>query len=94
MPKYGSVYDLVLNMLYRYDPWGVGWKTDVPFGAEEYSLEADKIMDRLSDARSVDDVRRIVYEVMGDYYGGKEMGGEERYIEIAQEIWLGCQDVQ
>jgi hypothetical protein len=93
MPQYGSVYDLILNTLYRYDPWGVGWKTDVPFGAEEYDLEADKIMKRLPHAQSVNDIRRIAHEVMGDYYG-RAMGGEERYTEIAEEIWRGCQQVQ
>jgi hypothetical protein len=65
----------------------------VPFGAEEYDLEADKIMKRLPHAQSVNDIRRIAHEVMGDYYG-RAMGGEERYTEIAEEIWRGCQQVQ
>lgn len=93
MPQYGSIYDLVLNTLYRYDPWAVGWKGDVPFGAEEYTPEADTITPRLVEAHSARDVQHIVYEVMGLYYG-KAIGSEERYTEIAEEIWQGNQQVQ
>jgi hypothetical protein len=60
------------------------------------TVEADKIMERLPHvphAQSVNDIRRIAHEVMGDYYG-RTMGGEERYTEIAEEIWRGCQRVQ
>lgn len=93
MPQYGAIYDLVLETLYRYDPWWVGWKGDVPFGAEEYAPEADQIVPRLTEAQSADDIRRIIHEVMGLYYG-KTLGGEERYAEMAQEIWWGYQQVQ
>ena len=86
MPHYGPLYDAVLEVIYRYDPWWVGWKGDVPFGAEEYTTEADKIVPRLSETQSVKAVRSIVYEVMHDYYG-KTPGGEERFTDIAQEIW-------
>jgi hypothetical protein len=91
LPLYGEVYDDVLEAIYRYDPHAIGWRGDVPFGAEEYTPEADKIVPRLPQANSEDDVRRIVYEVIGDYYGARGVCGEECYAEMAAEMWRASQ---
>ena len=93
--KFGELYPEVLAIIQRHDPIGIAF-----VGDHEYDPELGTILLRLEDAHSEDDLRRIVYEEFvwwfSDYtlqtwqeqLADNSAGSEEKYREIAHEIWL------
>jgi hypothetical protein len=83
--EYRHLHDSLTELLYRYDPIGLavlGAPTD------EYVAEAGSIIPRLREAKSKNDVRRIVHQEFVRWFdGSEEAGSESAYDGIAQEIW-------
>ena len=92
--QYGPLYDELLSILDRYDPVGIAF-----VGPQEYSAEVATILPRLPDAKSVEALRRIIWEEFvwwfSDYkaraweerVASNSAGAEEEYQRIAEEIW-------
>ena len=97
--KYGALYDLSVEILYRHDPVRLA-SCGVP--KNEYAGEVSKILPQLKKVNSVVEVQRIIYDVFVDSfnygYSAKDFskrvkisdnlaGFEKDYKEIAEEIW-------
>ena len=83
--RYRFLHDSLTRLLYRHDPIGLA-----ALGApkDEDEPEVGTIIPRLHDAKSSDDVRRIVHEEFLHWFEAEETTGPEgAYDAIAQEIW-------
>lgn len=63
----------LLRLLRDRDPMGVVHESN-PRHQEEHAPEVGTITPRLPDARSVEDVRRIIYEEMAHWFGPEDAG--------------------
>ena len=55
---YGELFDAVAAVLFRSDPIGISFETNL----DEYASEAGTILPRLKTCESADDVLRVVHE--------------------------------
>lgn len=84
--EYRALFDEVSAILFRWDPIGIngGVNTD------EYDPEAATIVGRLREARSVEDVERIVREELVRWFGEPSITSAraKRVLKpLAEEIW-------
>ncbi len=70
-------------LLFRHDPIGLNYEDNL----DEYRAEAQTITLRRSEARSVDDGRRIAHEEFVRWFDVDIAGPPQRYQSIAEEIW-------
>jgi hypothetical protein len=70
-------------LLYRHDPIGIAFGDNL----DEYRPEAESILARLPQARSVEDVRALVHEEFVRWFDEDTAGPAERYEAIARELW-------
>lgn len=56
--EYGTLFDSVAALLFRYDPVGINFEVN----PDEYETETGTILPRLLGCQSVDDVRRVIHE--------------------------------
>ena len=87
--EYGNLFDSISEILFRHDPVGINFEVNT----DEYDPEVVRILPRLKDCRSVEDVVTVVQEVFRYMFAGSA-GPRERYIKVAQEIWLLWQKPQ
>lgn len=78
--------EMILDAIYRHDPIGIAWAIDNPHEAEEYDTEANMIVERLREAQSEDDVRRLTFDVFSKMFG-MTRDNEDHYRDLAAEIW-------
>jgi hypothetical protein len=76
------LYDRVMALLQSHDALGLAGARP-----EEYTPEVNTIMPRLAGAESEAAVLRIVHEEFVRWRTPAVAGGEERYAEIARDIW-------
>src|SRR5215467_6977321 len=81
---YQNLYRSLTGLLYRHDPIGLA-AADCP--KDEYEPEVGTIIPRHKEAKSVEDVRRIVHEEFLHWFGKEVAGPESAYSGIAQDIW-------
>ena len=86
LPKYGPVFDDVLDIFYRYDPM-VAWMD--PAGAEWFVPVTYLILDRLPRAHSAADAEAIALDECRKRW--KSSFSESRFDEIGQLIWAAWQ---
>lgn len=90
--QYSELFDHLCLILYKRDPIGIAegnphW--------DEYSSEVGAILPRLKEASSAIDLRSIIYqEFLRWFEDSLTTGDENRYEEIAQDIWQLWQDYQ
>ena len=65
--EYGTLFDSVSALLYRHDPVGINFEENT----DEYEIEAETILQRLSRCHTLEDVHN---------------GSREHYKQIAPEI--------
>jgi hypothetical protein len=82
--EYGNLFDSVAAILFRHDPIGIAFENP---NTDEYEPEAGTILPRLRDCESSDDALRVVHEEFVRWFEADTAGPEERYAEIASEIW-------
>jgi hypothetical protein len=82
--EYGALFDSVAAILFRHDPIGIAFENE---NTDEYAPETGTILPRLRGCESSRDVRRVVYEEFVRWFYADTAGPEERYSEIASEIW-------
>ena len=84
--RYRSLHQRLTELLYRHDPVGLA---ALGSPKDEYEPEVGTILPRLREAKSKDDVRRIVHEEFVHWFEAQETAGpESAYDAIAQEIWI------
>jgi len=87
--RYQSLYDQVLEILFRHDPIDINYETNT----DEYDPEVGTILPRLKEASSENDVQKIVHEEFRRWFS-LDAGGPDRYGEIASEIWTAWRNFQ
>ena len=78
-----ALVEAVIALLFRHDPIGINFESNT----DEYEAEAKTIVIGLTEANSVDDLHRLVYEVFVQWFDAATAGPYERYGDIATDIW-------
>jgi hypothetical protein len=81
--EYGELFDSVAALLSRHDPVGINFEINL----DEYHTETGTILPRLRGCRSEDEVRQVIHEEFVRWFDAGTAGPEERYAEIASEVW-------
>jgi len=81
--EYGDLFNSIASLLFRRDPIGINFETN----ADEYEPEVGTILPRLPGCHSHEHVLRVVHEEFVRWFGADTAGPEERYAQIATEIW-------
>jgi hypothetical protein len=82
--QYGVLFDSVAVLLFRHDPIGIAFDNE---NTDEYEPEAGTILPRLQECESHTEALRAVHEEFVRWFGADTAGPEERYANIASEIW-------
>lgn len=79
-----QLYSELLSLFARHDPIGL-----VRIGApdDEYSPEVKRILPRLEEAHSVEDLERIIHEVFVSMFDERLARYPEHYRDVALEAW-------
>ena len=85
--QYGVLFDSVAALLFRHDPIGIAFDNE---NTDEYEPEAGTILPRLQRCESHADALGAVHEEFVRWFDADTAGPEERYAEIASEIWQLC----
>jgi hypothetical protein len=88
--EYGSLFDSMAALLFRHDPARVNFEVNTG----EYNYEAAGILPRLRACESAQDVQCIVREEFVRLFDADTAGPEERYKDVASEIWQLWQEYQ
>ena len=81
---YLEFYESVSEILFRHDPIGINFETN----DDEYEPEVDTILPRLKNCSSVEDVLKVIHEEFTKWFDEEIAGEKDRYVEIANEIWI------
>ena len=81
---YGPLYTEVSRLLREADPIRL-----IVIGApdDEYDPEVSTILPRLCEAKSPDDVQRIVHEEFAHWFGAEIAGSAAQYAAVSKNIW-------
>jgi broad specificity phosphatase PhoE len=81
---YGALYTEVSRLMREADPIRL-----IAIGApeDEYDVELRTILPRLREAKSADDVQRIVHEEFVHWFSAEIAGPAEQYAEVSKNIW-------
>lgn len=81
---HSKLYSELLDLMARHDPMGL-----VEIGApdDEYRPEVERILPRLEDAGSVEDLEQIIHEVFVSLFDEELAGSREHYQDVAVETW-------
>ena len=87
--QYGDLFNDVAALLYEADPMGI----NAGCNPDEYEPEVGTILPRLSAAKSVHDVEKIIYREFRKWFGGGvehdylNIGPRENYQAISVRVW-------
>ncbi len=81
--EYGKLYDEILEILFRNDPIGINFE----FNTDEYGPEVGTILPRLKEARSPEDLQKIIHQEFVRWFDADIAGTKARYAKIAHEVW-------
>lgn len=79
----GDLYERLNRILFSCDPLGINFGDNT----DEYTVEVERILPRLKDVSSVDNLRRVVHEEFVYCVNAKMAGPESKYDNVAKEIW-------
>ena len=81
---YGDLYTEVSRLMREADPIRL-----IAIGApgDEYDPEVSTILPRLREAKSPDDVQRIVHEEFAHWFGAEIAGSAAQYAAVSKNIW-------
>ena len=82
--SYGALYTEVSRLVREADPIRL-----ISRGTpdDEYDPEVGTILPRLREAKSPDDVQRIVHEEFVHWFSAEIAGSAEEYAEVSKKIW-------
>ena len=81
--EYGELFQSISALLFEHDPISINYETN----RDEYEPEVETILPRLKGCHSAEDVRRVVHEEFIRWFGAEDVGPENRYEQIAKQIW-------
>ncbi len=81
---YGELFDATAALLFCHDPISISFGNP---NTDEYEPEVETILPRLSNCHSSEEVRRVVHEEFVRWFGADTAGPQERYEQIASELW-------
>lgn len=81
--EYNSLFEVVSEILFRLDPIGINFKDNT----DEYEPEVETILPRLKTCDSQLKARKVIHQEFSRWFDAETAGDEDRYEEIAQEIW-------
>ncbi|MGA9545038.1 MAG: hypothetical protein WBQ85_15795 [Candidatus Sulfotelmatobacter sp.] len=81
---YGELFDATAALLFRDDPIGISFDNQ---NTDEYEPEAETILPRLRSCHSSEEVLRVVHEEFVRWFDADTAGPQERYEQIASELW-------
>jgi hypothetical protein len=82
--EFRELFDETVALLFRHDPIGINFDDN----SDEYEPEAGTILPRLRHCQSAADVLKVVHEEFVRWFDGVATAGpQERYSQIASEIW-------
>jgi hypothetical protein len=81
---HGALYTEVSRLVREADPIGLISKGTPD---DEYDPEVSTILPRLREAKSSDDVQRIVHEEFVHWFSAEIAGPAEEYAEVSMKIW-------
>ena len=81
---HGALYTEVSRLVREADPIRLISKGTPD---DEYDPEASTILPRLREAKSPDDVQRIVHEEFVHWFTAKIAGPAEEYADVSKKIW-------
>ena len=81
--EYGELYDKVVEILFRNDPIEINFEINT----DEYEPETGTILPRLKEARSPENLQKIIHQEFIRWFGADIAGSKAEYTTIAQEIW-------
>lgn len=80
-----ALVDTLTALLFVRDPMGIAFDE---FGnLDEYSAEAETIAARRGEIVSIDDAREVVFETFSAWFGPGDVGSEEDYQTLAEDVW-------
>jgi len=82
--KYGELFDLTAALFFRHDPIGISFENP---NIDEYALETENILPRLSRCKVLDDALQVVHEEFVHSFDAETAGPPERYKQMASELW-------
>jgi hypothetical protein len=86
--EYGDLLDHIAEILFRNDPIGINFDSNT----DEYEPEASTILPKLRDCHSIEDTTTLVYDEFLHWFGPKSAGTREKYLAIADEVWIAWQN--
>ena len=81
---YGDLYTEVSRLMREADPIRL---TAIGAPENEYDVELRTILPRLREAKSSDDVQRIVHEEFVHWFSAEIAGPAEQYADVSKKIW-------
>lgn len=81
---HGALYTEVSRLMREADPIRLISKGTPD---DEYDPEVSTILPRLREAKSPDDVQRIVHEEFAHWFSAEIAGPAEQYAEVSKKIW-------
>jgi hypothetical protein len=82
--EYDKLFNSVTALLFRHDPIGIAFDND---NTDEYDPETGTILPRLKGCESATDALRVVHEEFVRWFDEDTAGPQDRYVQIASEIW-------
>jgi hypothetical protein len=83
-----KLFSAVSAAIFQEDPAGINYKTNT----DEYDGEATRIIMRLPDCSSVDDVASVIHEEFIFSFDKETAGPQSRYMGLAKKIWTFWHD--
>jgi hypothetical protein len=81
--RYGKLFDDALALLFRHDPIGINFETNL----DEYDPEVRTILPRLSRCTSEAEVLSVVLEEFHRWFGDDIREEQANYVQIAADLW-------
>ena len=78
-----ALFDAVAKILFSHDPLEITFESNL----DEYEPEVETILPGLASCKTTQEVREIVHREMLHWFDAEDVGPEEKYERIAQEIF-------
>jgi hypothetical protein len=81
-----DLVDALTAVLERHDPVGLVTQ-DPDIHGEEYAPEVTVIATRLPNAQSEEDARRLIHDVLTEWFDDASVGTEQDLAPLARDVW-------
>jgi hypothetical protein len=82
--RWSEEHEIVRRVVLDVDPMDLYFEEDDNF--DEYDPEVREIVERLPEAKTVDDLTAMIWEVFKKFFSEELVGSPDRYRRIAQRI--------